>query len=39
MDRLYYLFVAYVVIWVLIGGYLLNIAGRLKKLEQDKAES
>ena len=29
-----YLIAAYMAIWLLIGGYLLNIGGRLKKLER-----
>ena len=34
MSNLSFLFAAYMVIWALIGCYLLNIGGRLKKLEK-----
>ncbi|MDR0453566.1 MAG: CcmD family protein [Deferribacteraceae bacterium] len=34
MDKMSFLFAAYMIIWALIGGYLLNIGGRLKKIEQ-----
>ncbi len=34
MKNLNFLFAAYMIIWVLIGGYVLNLGGRLKKLEK-----
>ena len=34
MEHLTYLFWAYMIIWVVIGLYLLNISTRLKKAEK-----
>ena len=34
MEHLTYLFWAYMIIWVVIGLYLLNIGTRLKKAEK-----
>ena len=34
MKNLWYLFAAYMVIWVIIGGYHLKLSSRLKNLER-----
>lgn len=38
MKNMWYLVGAYTIIWVLIGGYLINLGMRLKKLEQRQEE-
>jgi CcmD family protein len=38
MKNLWYLVGAYAFIWVFIGGYMINLGMRIKKLEQSQED-